>query len=175
MRTTPAAALLLLSLTGLAVPAIGATPPPAAAPAAASASAAPATPAPTAATPAPAVGLLDGKSFHIEIADQATQSCSREHAVFLKGQFESMECRQYGFTRTAYQAQAAGDSTLFDAVALSPAEGTNTWRGVVKGKTVHGTLRWEKAGQKPVTYHFKGTALPLSEWPKELQKQVAEK
>lgn len=168
MRTTPAAAVLWLSLAGLAIPATGAAPPPAATPA-------PAAPAPKAAPPAPAAGLLDGKSFHLEIADQATQSCSREHAIFLKGQFESMECRQYGFTRTAYRAHAAGDSTVFDAVSQSPAEGTNTWRGVVKGKSVHGTLRWEKAGQKPVTYHFKGTALPLSEWPKDLQKQVAEK
>jgi len=129
---------------------------------------------PSLAVPA-AGGRLDGKAFHIEIADQTTQSCSREHALFQTGTFESMECRRYGFARTKYESLAAGDSTSFKAVAPSPAEGTNTWAGVIKGDVIHGTLLWEKAGQTSILYHFKGTALPVSKWPKELQKQVSGK
>lgn len=163
-----ATATLVLTLAGSAA-AVSAPPPPGFNPKATPPTVAGSTPAPA------SKGILDGKSFHIEIAEQATQSCSREHAIFLKGQFESMECRRYGFSRTAYEAHAAGDSTVFMAVAPSPEEGTNTWRGVVHGKTIHGTLLWEKAGQKSIAYSFKGTALPLSEWPKDLQKQVAEK
>ncbi len=118
---------------------------------------------------------LDGKAFHIEIADQTNKSCSREHAIFRKGMFESMECRKYGFTKTAYTTQVTGNSMTFRAVALSPKEGTNTWTGVVTGDSIQGVLHWEKTGQDPIDYHYQGAALALAKWPKELQKQVKAK
>jgi hypothetical protein len=118
---------------------------------------------------------LDGKAFHLEIADQANKSCSREHAIFRKGMFESMECRKYGFAKTAYTTQITGNSMTFRAVASSPKEGTNTWTGVVTGDSIQGVLHWEKAGQNPIDYQYKGAALALAKWPKELQKQVTEK
>ncbi len=115
---------------------------------------------------------LDGKAFQIEIADQANKSCSREHAIFRKGMFESMECRKYGFTKAAYTTQFDGKGMTFRAVAPSPKEGINTWTGVVMGDSIQGVLHWEKTGQDPIDYHYKGAALPLAKWPKELQKQV---
>jgi len=115
---------------------------------------------------------LDGKAFQIEIADQTNKSCSREHAIFQKGMFESMECRKYGFTKVVYTTQVSGKSTTFRAVAPSPKEGINTWTGVVTADSIQGVLHWEKTGQDPIDYHYKGGALPLAKWPKELQKQV---
>ncbi len=115
---------------------------------------------------------FDGKAFRIEIADQANKSCSREHAIFRQGMFESMECRKYGYTKTAYTVQATGKGLAFRAVASSPREGTNTWTGVVLGDSIHGVLHWEKPGQASIDYPYQGVAFPLKKWPKELQQQV---
>lgn len=114
--------------------------------------------------------LLDGKTYELRITDQKT--VNREHVYFLKGQFESMECRQYGFKKAPYTARTTAEGVSFKVVAPSPTEGTNTWTGVVVGTTVAGQLLWEKEGQNPIVYPFEGGLSPLSQWPADLQKAL---
>jgi hypothetical protein len=120
-------------------------------------------------------GTLDGRTFELRISDQKKESCSREHAYFLNGHFESMECRQYGFKKAPYTTETTKAGIAFKSVVPSSQEGTNTWTGVVVGTTIAGTLLWEKTGQDPILYHYEGNLLPLAKWPMVLQKSLNKK
>ncbi len=104
-----------------------------------------------------ASGPLDGKTFAGEMTKKGEAKGDQDTFVFKDGKFRSTACDAYGFTETAYTAAVSDIATTFEAVAMSPKEGTMKWKGTVKGDSVEGTAVWTKNGQADMHYTFKGT------------------
>ncbi len=100
---------------------------------------------------------LDGKTFTGTMTQKGKTKADRDTFVFQDGKFRSTACDKYGFAETAYTAAGSDVSTVFEAEAKSPEEGTMRWRGTVKGDTIEGTAVWTKVGQTETTYTFQGT------------------
>jgi hypothetical protein len=100
-------------------------------------------------------GPLDGKTFAGTMTEKGKTRGDSDRFVFKDGKFRSTSCDAYGFTETAYTAAVSDVSTIFEAEAKSPREGTMKWKGTVKGDSVEGTAVWMKKGQADRTYTFK--------------------
>lgn len=106
---------------------------------------------------------LSGKVFDVTLtAPDAKGEAIPDHLVFDGMKFESTGCRPYGFTQSSYTAEAKGDAILFDAKATSPTDGTNVWKGSVRGDRIEGTLTWTNAKGKVVQYNYAGKTAPGS-------------
>jgi len=101
-----------------------------------------------------AAGALDGKSFEVKVEQGGDEQT--DTLIFAEGTFDSVECRQYGFSAVPYQAEKKGDRWLFSAEAHSEKEGVARWKGTVIGDSVSGTMEWIKAGQETIHYEFSG-------------------
>lgn len=105
-----------------------------------------------------AYGMLDGKTFEGQGAEKGKQAGEeKDNFIFADGKFRSIGCDAYGFTATPYTATKNGDAVNFEAHATSEKEGTNHWKGTIKGDSIEGTFVWSKPGQKDIEYWFKGT------------------
>ncbi|HEY8019531.1 MAG TPA: hypothetical protein VIH93_00425 [Thermoanaerobaculia bacterium] len=113
----------------------------------------------TAGRPAAAAGgALDGKVFAGTTGETGKATGDKDVLVFRGGTFRSTACDTYGFGSAPYTASRNPDgSTGFLATTSSPKEGTIHWRGRVRGDAIAATYVWEKAGQRPISYWFKGT------------------
>ncbi|MCY7409650.1 MAG: hypothetical protein LH473_05200 [Chitinophagales bacterium] len=104
------------------------------------------------------VGALDGKSFAIELMKDGKLD-SKETLVFEKGMVDPLDCHQYGFTSTAYQAKNAAGMSTWAAYCKSDKEGTMSWQGKVTGDRIEGTVVWSKDGQSRINYTYSGVLI----------------
>ena len=104
--------------------------------------------------------LLEGKTFKGEMTKEGDKKPEPDTFIFSGGTFRSTGCDTYGFKAAPYAVEKIENAMRFTSVATSEKEGTMTWKGVVRGKTVEGTAVWEKDGQEPVNFTFKGTQTP---------------
>jgi len=102
---------------------------------------------------------LDGEVYEVRISETGKDPIV-DRLIFLNGSFESVECFQYGFGKTAYTTNLMGDAVIFEARTASPGEGTTSWTGVVQGSAIEGSMTWELEGKGGVTYTFAGSLLP---------------
>jgi len=100
---------------------------------------------------------LDGRQFKILLATTGTAD-TKETLVFDNGMMDPLDCHQWGFTATAYQAKNAAGMSTFRVICKTEKEGTMSWEGKVTGDTIEGSVSWKKEGQAPIYYTFKGTA-----------------
>ncbi len=98
-------------------------------------------------------GALDGRTFANLIHESGKPDTS-ETLVFRAGEFDPLDCHQYGFVAAAYTTSPAPGGMTFTATVTSPTEGAMTWTGTVKGDLVSGAFDWRKAGQAPFHYTF---------------------
>jgi len=90
-------------------------------------------------------GALDGKTFEGDSGEKGKTEVHKDTLIFADGKFRSTGCDQYGFTPAAYTTKTEGDTTWFESTSTSEKEGTNVWKGWVKG--THAKQRW--CGRKP--------------------------
>ena len=103
-------------------------------------------------------GILDGKKFSIQLM-QGDKPDAKEAIVFDNGMMDPLDCHQYGFTATAYQAKNSGNMLTWVCITKSEKEGTMAWQGKITGDQIDGSVSWSKAGQATINYTFKGTAI----------------
>ena len=111
-------------------------------------------------SPPPAAGgsgPLDGQRFAGETGEMGQEKGDPEEFVFQNGEFDPLACHQYGFSAAPYEARAAADGVHFTAETVSAKEGRMKWSGTVLGDRIEGTVVWEKEGQAPIEYWFKGS------------------
>jgi len=101
---------------------------------------------------------LDGKTFVGEITKKGETKAEPDTFSFTGGKFHSIGCDQYGFKPSPYKVTQVGDDWTFTTASSSPHEGVMSWKGTVKGNAVAGKAVWNKNGQAPIEYSFKGTA-----------------
>lgn len=108
--------------------------------------------------PADAKPSLEGKKYELDLTE--TGKTSKDTLVFTKRDFESLQCRQYGFKPAGYKVTGTADSIAFISESKSKKEGKNTWTGYVKGGTIKATLVWQKKGQADKVYQGTGMEMP---------------
>jgi hypothetical protein len=107
---------------------------------------------------AAAGGALDGKVFTGTSGEAGRSTGDKDELIFKDGTFRSTACDPYGFGAASYTVTKNPDGSLaFTATTSSPKEGTIRWRGNVQDDAIAGTYVWEKTGQKPISYWFKGS------------------
>lgn len=103
-------------------------------------------------------GALDGKIFTATTGEAGKPTGEKDELIFKDGTFRSVACDPYGFASAPYTATKNADGSMaFEAKTSSPKEGTIRWQGKVQGEAIAGTYVWEKVGQKPISYWFKGS------------------
>lgn len=103
-----------------------------------------------------AQGLLDGKKFTVQLM-QGDKMDSKETIVFANGTMDPLDCHQYGFTATSYQAKNTAGMLTWVCITKSDKEGTMAWQGKISGDQIDGSVSWTKPGQAVINYTFKGT------------------
>ena len=93
---------------------------------------------------APAVNLLDGKSFVTQSGEKGKAASKKDTFVFRDGRFLSESCTPYGFGDAPYQATVEGAAVRFHAETHSPTHGTMVWDGTVKDNTIEATSIWTR-------------------------------
>ncbi len=101
-------------------------------------------------------GALDGKQYRIELMKDG-KADSKESLVFDKGMMDPVQCHQYGFSSSAYQAKNSAGGITFAAICKSADEGTMGWQGKATGDKIEGSVAWMKEGQETVHYTFTGS------------------
>ena len=102
---------------------------------------------------------LDGKKFAVTTMEKdKPETAVNEEIVFEGGNFDNLQCHEWGFTKGKCTTTKDGENYNFEAVTESPDEGKMTWKGMVMGDAIHGDMVWQKAGQADITYTFQGTA-----------------
>lgn len=102
---------------------------------------------------------LDGRKYAIEIFKD-NKLDSKETLVFEKGMMDPLDCHQYGFSATPYQAKNVSGRVTFATYSKSETEGNMGWQGTVSGDKIEGSLVWSKEGQERISYTFLGTLIP---------------
>lgn len=101
---------------------------------------------------------LDGKTFSIKINEHGKDGESRDDEIIFKdGTFFSTDCEQYGFGAAPYEHRTKDGITMFITSSTSEKEGEIQWEGKVEGDKISGTMIWQKAGQEPIFYKYKGS------------------
>jgi hypothetical protein len=101
-------------------------------------------------------GMLDGKTFVVEMGEVGTEEGEADDLVFTMGTFRSTGCDPYGFTAAPYVAMEKDGSIHFEAEAASPTEGRMVWKGVATGDAVEGSATWYKGDEKRAEYWYRG-------------------
>ena len=101
---------------------------------------------------------LDGRSFRVDLGRKGEGREETEVVEFAGGRFHSPLCDAYGFGSGAYTTRALpGGGLEFEATCTSTTDGTNVWRGVVRDRTIEGTLTWSKPGEAAVEHWLRGS------------------
>ena len=91
-------------------------------------------------------GLLDRKVFTGRYQENHISSLKEEELKFLDGQLVSMIFARKGFVEGVYTAVVKKDGIHFEAVTVSPNQGTIDWRGIVYGDSIVVNYKWRKKG-----------------------------
>ena len=105
-------------------------------------------------------GLLDDKVFSGRYTENHISTVKEEKLTFRDGKLHSMAYADRGFAKGEYTAVAKQDGIHFEAVTVSPKQGTIDWRGIVSGDSIVVNYRWRKKGWLSDTvrdYSFVGT------------------
>ena len=105
-------------------------------------------------------GLLDDKVFLGRYKEKHISIVREEKITFMDGELHSMVYESKGFAKGAYTAVVKQDGIHFEAVTVSPRQGTIDWRGIVSGDSIVVTYQWKKNGWLTDTirdYSFTGT------------------
>jgi hypothetical protein len=105
-------------------------------------------------------GLLDDKVFLGRYKEKHISIVREEKITFMDGELHSMVYEPKGFAKGAYTAVVKQDGIHFEAVTVSPRQGTIDWRGIVSGDSIVVTYQWKKNGWLTDTirdYSFTGT------------------
>ena len=112
------------------------------------------------ASPDAPAATLDGKTFVGESGEKGKTKADKDTVKFAAGRFRSVACDAYGFGDAPYVATTAPDGSIsWTAETASPKEGKIQWKGKVKGDKLEGPYVWMKAGQAPIEYWMKATAV----------------
>jgi len=93
---------------------------------------------------APAVSLLDGKTFVAQSGEKGKQASNKDTIVFRDGRFLSEGCSPFGFKDAPYQATVDGAAIRFHTETHSPTHGTMVWVGTIKENTIEATSVWTR-------------------------------
>ena len=105
-------------------------------------------------------GLLDDKVFFGRYKENHISTVKEEKLTFMDGELHSMAYAHKGFTKGVYTAVIKQDGIHFEAVTVSPKQGTIDWRGIVSGDSIVVKYQWRKKGWLSDTvrdYSFIGT------------------
>ncbi len=105
-------------------------------------------------------GLLDDKVFIGRYKENHISNAKEEEIKFIDGELHSMVYARRGFTKGVYTAVVKQDGIHFEAVTVSPEQGTIDWRGIVSGDSIVVKYQWRKTGWLADTvrdYSFIGT------------------
>lgn len=108
---------------------------------------------PAAKAPAP---LLDGKTFNGQLGEHGQKTGVSDTLTFSQGQLRSSTGEHDGFQGATYTAKKEGTAIHFEAVLHSEKQGSQRWKGTLKGNELEATMSWTKPQGKPVEYWFKG-------------------
>lgn len=101
-------------------------------------------------------GMLDGKTFAVELGEMGAEEGDADGLVFTMGTFRSTGCDPYGFTAAPYMAMEKDGAIHFEAETTSPTEGRMHWKGVATGDTIEGSATWYKGEDQRTEYWFRG-------------------
>lgn len=93
---------------------------------------------------APAVSLLDGKTFVVQSGEKGKQASNKDTIVFRDGRFLSEGCSPFGFKDAPYQATVDGAAIRFHTETHSPTHGTMVWVGTIKENSIEATSVWTR-------------------------------
>ena len=105
-------------------------------------------------------GLLDDKVFLGSYNENHKSTVKEEQLTFMNGELHSVAFARMGFTKGVYTAVVKRDGIHFEAVTMSPEQGTIDWRGIVSGNSIVVDFQWKKKGWLTDTirdYSFTGT------------------
>jgi len=104
--------------------------------------------------------LLDDKVFIGRYQENHIASEKEEELKFVDGKLHSMVYARKGFAKGVYKAVVKPDGIHFEAVTVSPNQGTIDWRGIVYDDSIVVNYKWLKKGWFTDTerdYSFNGT------------------
>lgn len=104
--------------------------------------------------------LLDDKVFTGQYQENHISTVKEEELKFVDGELHSMVYAREGFAKGAYTAVVKKDGIHFEAVTVSPNQGTIDWRGIVYDDLIVVNYTWRKKGWFTDTvreYSFNGT------------------
>ena len=88
---------------------------------------------------------------------------------FAAGLFHSSDCDQYQYGKGRYTVHADPDGAIrFESLTESPTYGRNTWKGVVRGRSIEGEFvfhrkpTWWRPEPEPLVHWFKGHEIDAS-------------
>ncbi len=105
-------------------------------------------------------GLLDDKVFIGRSIENHISNAKEEEIKFIDGKLHSRIYARRGFAKGVYTAVVKQDGIHFEAVTVSPEQGTIDWRGIVSGDSIIVKYQWRKTGWLTDTvrdYSFVGT------------------
>ena len=108
---------------------------------------------------------LDGRAFVGDAGMKGKEADEKGDVLtFNGGMFHSSSCDQYGYSKAAYKATAAGDAIQFEVETTSEKDGRLVWKGTVRGSDIEGTFVHYRKGwllnpnPEPQEHWFKGKA-----------------
>lgn len=105
-------------------------------------------------------GLLDDKVFMGRYTENHISTVKEEKLTFMDGMLHSMVFARKGFAKGDYTAVVKQDGIHFEAVTVSPEQGTIDWRGIVSADSIVVKYQWRKRGwlsDRVRDYSFIGT------------------
>lgn len=105
-------------------------------------------------------GLLDDKVFTGQYQENHISTVKEEELKFVDGELHSMVYALKGFPKGVYTGVVKKDGIHFEAVTVSPNQGTINWRGIVLGDSIIVNYQLIKKGWFTDTvrdYSFIGT------------------
>ena len=91
-------------------------------------------------------GLLDRKVFTGRYQENHISTVKEEEIKFVDGELHSMVYARQGFIEGVYSAVVKKDGIHFEAVTVSPDQGTIDWRGIVYDDSIVVNYQWRKKG-----------------------------
>jgi hypothetical protein len=101
-------------------------------------------------------GILDGKTFRIELGKKGEREGELDEITFARGLFHSATGAEHGFSDSEYQTKPAGKTVHFHIDSESFDEGSMAWEGVLTGDHIEGKVAWTE-NHNPTEYWFRGT------------------
>lgn len=104
-------------------------------------------------------GLLDGRTFEVQMGKKGSSEGQPNTLTFLSGTFLSAHCVNFDFPQSEYRATRGSNSIDFEVRARSYTEGYMDWKGTVRGDRIEATAVWHRPGHdEPIELWIRGKA-----------------